>query len=231
MPEAASGSDHDGMRRSDREAVPDRDTGGSNRSNMNATASPAAAGDEPKRWRPFGPRLLTLAAASAGGAVAIGVMELAADRAAFPLMFVPFATSIVLVMGSPEAEPAQPRALVGGHLVSTIVGLLVLQATGPSAIAAADLRDAPDPHVSPAGGNRSAGRRVQRHALDVSRRSRRRRRADAGAVRLRLAQRLSPRLLAEALVVRRPACQAASFATFTPAPCVTITLLSSFTSA
>ncbi|HEY6258242.1 MAG TPA: HPP family protein [Xanthobacteraceae bacterium] len=44
----------------------------------------------------------------------------------------PFATSIVLVMGSPEAEPAQPRALVGGHLVSTIVGLLVAGITGPS---------------------------------------------------------------------------------------------------
>lgn len=137
MAEAASGSDHDGLRRSDVEAVPDQDASGSNRSNMNAVGSPAAADDEPKRSRPIGPRLLTLAAASAGGAVAIGVMELAADRAAFPLMFVPFATSIVLVMGSPEAEPAQPRALVGGHLVSTLVGLLVLQATGPSAIAAA----------------------------------------------------------------------------------------------
>ena len=38
-------------------------------------------------------------------------------------MFVPFATSIVLVMGTPDAEPAQPRALVGGHLISTLVGL------------------------------------------------------------------------------------------------------------
>ena len=51
-------------------------------------------------------------------------------------MFVPFATSIVLVMGSPDAEPAQPRALVGGHLVSTVVGL-VMSAAGPSPWAAA----------------------------------------------------------------------------------------------
>ncbi|MGA8228680.1 MAG: HPP family protein [Xanthobacteraceae bacterium] len=42
-------------------------------------------------------------------------------------------------MGSPEAEPAQPRALVGGHLVSTAVGLLVLHiiGAGPWAAAAA----------------------------------------------------------------------------------------------
>jgi CBS-domain-containing membrane protein len=37
----------------------------------------------------------------------------------------PFATSIVLVLGTPDAGPAQPRALVGGHLVSTRVGLPV----------------------------------------------------------------------------------------------------------
>ena len=35
-------------------------------------------------------------------------MQLLSDHAAFPLMFVPFATSIVLVMGTPDAEPAQP---------------------------------------------------------------------------------------------------------------------------
>ena len=34
-------------------------------------------------------------------------------------------------MGSPDAEPAQPRALIGGHLVSTLVGLIVVQLTGP----------------------------------------------------------------------------------------------------
>ena len=81
--------------------------------------------------------LLSLIAGAAGGAIAIAAMELLSSRAAFPLMFVPFATSIVLVMGSPEAEPAQPRALIGGHLVSTVVGLLVVQLTGPSPWAAA----------------------------------------------------------------------------------------------
>jgi CBS-domain-containing membrane protein len=35
-------------------------------------------------------------------------------------MAVPFATSIVLVMGMPDAEPAQPRALIGGHLLAAM---------------------------------------------------------------------------------------------------------------
>ena len=58
-------------------------------------------------------------------------MELLSERAAFPLVFVPFATSIVLVMGSPETDAAQPRALVGGHLVATAVGLLMVKVVGP----------------------------------------------------------------------------------------------------
>jgi CBS-domain-containing membrane protein len=81
--------------------------------------------------------IITIAAGAAGGAAAIALMEVLAERTTVPLLFVPFATSIVLVMGSPEAEPAQPRALVGGHLVSAAVGLLLLQVTGPGPWAAA----------------------------------------------------------------------------------------------
>ena len=64
-------------------------------------------------------------------------MVLLSERAGMPLQFVPFATSIVLVMGSPEQEPSQPRALVGGHLISTVVGLALVSLTGPSPWAAA----------------------------------------------------------------------------------------------
>lgn len=71
-----------------------------------------------------------LIARSVGSGVAIAGMGAFAMRTGFPMMFVPFATSIVLVMGMPEAEPAQPRALVGGHVVSTLVGLAVLHLLG-----------------------------------------------------------------------------------------------------
>ena len=80
---------------------------------------------------------LAVLAGAAGGAVAIGVMELFAAHNAVPLMAVPFGTSIVLVLGTPGVEAAQPRALIGGHLVSSLVGLLVLGLAGPHPWAAA----------------------------------------------------------------------------------------------
>jgi CBS-domain-containing membrane protein len=76
-------------------------------------------------------------AGAAGGAVAIVLMEELSTRAAFPLVFVPFATSIVLVMGSPDIDAAQPRALIGGHLLATLVGLIVVKIAGPGPLTAA----------------------------------------------------------------------------------------------
>jgi CBS-domain-containing membrane protein len=81
--------------------------------------------------------VLAGAVAGLGGALAIGAMEWFSVVAHYPLAVIPFATSIVLVIGSPEAEPAQPRALIGGHVVSALVGLAVLKMIGPHAWAAA----------------------------------------------------------------------------------------------
>ncbi len=80
---------------------------------------------------------VVILAGSAGGAFAIAFMELISVRTAFPLASLPFATSIVLVMGAPGAPPAQPRALVGGHLISALVGLLIVKVAGPEPWAAA----------------------------------------------------------------------------------------------
>jgi CBS-domain-containing membrane protein len=82
-------------------------------------------------------RLKAGAVAGVGAALAIGAMEFLSATLNYPLAVIPFATSIVLVIGSPDAVPAQPRALIGGHLVATLVGLMVLHATGPQAWAAA----------------------------------------------------------------------------------------------
>lgn len=75
--------------------------------------------------------------AGIGAAIAIGGMEWFSIASHYPLAVIPFATSIVLVIGSPEAEPAQPRALIGGHVVATFVGLVMLWLTGPQPWAAA----------------------------------------------------------------------------------------------
>ena len=82
-------------------------------------------------------QLLAILAGAAGGAIAIASMEAFSVTTAFPLVAIPFATSIVLVLGSPNTEPAQPRALIGGHLVSTLVGLVLVKLCGPAPWAAA----------------------------------------------------------------------------------------------
>src|ERR1700710_3025862 len=81
--------------------------------------------------------VLAGAVAGLGGAIAIGAMEWFSLAAHYPLAVIPFATSIVLVIGSPDAGPAQPRAVVGGPGVSARVGLAVLKVTGPGIWAAA----------------------------------------------------------------------------------------------
>jgi CBS-domain-containing membrane protein len=82
-------------------------------------------------------RFLAILAGAAGGAIAIGLMEAFSIQTAFPLVAIPFATSIVTVLGSPKAGPAQPRALIGGHLLSTLIGLVVVKICGPVPWAAA----------------------------------------------------------------------------------------------
>src|SRR5262249_61161022 len=80
-------------------------------------------------------RMTAVVAGAAGGAVAIALMELLSERAAFPLILVPFATSIVLVMGSPEIEAAQPRPLIGGAVGSPGGGAVGGEKSRPGGVA------------------------------------------------------------------------------------------------
>jgi len=97
-------------------------------------------------------------------------MEVFSVTTAFPLVAIPFATSIVTVLGSPKAAPAQPRAVVGGHLISPAIAQAVRTGTvgcGAGGWCGDDC-NAPDRHISPAGRNRSVGHRQQqrRHVHD-----------------------------------------------------------------
>ncbi|MCZ8523515.1 HPP family protein [Paenibacillus caseinilyticus] len=47
-----------------------------------------------------------------------------------PLLMAPFGASCVLAFALPESPLAQPRSIVGGHLLSTAIGLLLLQTAG-----------------------------------------------------------------------------------------------------
>lgn len=83
------------------------------------------------------PALKILIARAIGGAGAIMLMiELAAISGA-PLMWIPFATSIVMIMGSPDVPPAQPLRLLGGHMICAISGVICTMILGPEMWAAA----------------------------------------------------------------------------------------------
>jgi CBS-domain-containing membrane protein len=139
-------------------------------------------------------QLLAIVAGAAGGAVAIGAMEAFSAATAFPLAAIPFATSIVMVLGMPDAPPAQPRALIGGHLVSTLAGLVILKLCGPAPWAAAVAVGLAmiAMHLTgtfhPPAGIDPLVVVVNKHAMELSRRARRRRRAAARGVRLWVAQ-------------------------------------------
>ena len=66
-----------------------------------------------------------------GAGIAIAIMEVLARLAGEPLSRVPFVTSIVLAMALPDSDAAHPRAIIGGHVLSSGCGLLCLWIAGP----------------------------------------------------------------------------------------------------
>jgi CBS-domain-containing membrane protein len=61
-----------------------------------------------------------------GGAIGIALMVGLAQLASIPLAAVPFATSIVLVVSAPGSPQARPRNILGGHVICTLSGFMVL---------------------------------------------------------------------------------------------------------
>lgn len=65
-----------------------------------------------------------------GGVIGIACMIAFDKLSGVPLMMVPFATSIVLVMATPLSLFARPQNIIGGHLLSAVAGFSVLWAFG-----------------------------------------------------------------------------------------------------
>jgi CBS-domain-containing membrane protein len=70
-------------------------------------------------------RVRRAAVTAIGGGLGITLMVALAALSGQHLEAVPFTTSIVLVMAAPESAPAQPRAILGGHLLCALAGLVV----------------------------------------------------------------------------------------------------------
>ena len=65
-----------------------------------------------------------------GGMAAISLLALLTTFVGVPALMAPLGASCFLVFAAPESPFAQPRNVIGGHLVSTIVGMLILALFG-----------------------------------------------------------------------------------------------------
>jgi len=76
---------------------------------------------------------------SISGSIAILAIVLVARMSGHPLLIGSFGASAVLLFGAAESPLAQPRNLVGGHLVSSTIAVAVVHliGTGPLAISLA----------------------------------------------------------------------------------------------
>lgn len=70
-----------------------------------------------------------------GGALAIWLLAQAAALSHLALLAAPFGASCVLLFALPQSPLAQPRNVIGGHVLSTLVGLLVLTFVGQGPLA------------------------------------------------------------------------------------------------
>jgi CBS-domain-containing membrane protein len=67
-----------------------------------------------------------------GGCLGIGAVAYLSLSVNTPLLMAPFGATCVLAFGVSDSPLAQPRNIVGGHLLSTLIGLICLQIFGQS---------------------------------------------------------------------------------------------------
>ncbi|MFD1332986.1 HPP family protein [Methylopila musalis] len=75
------------------------------------------------------------AVAGLGGFLVIYALAELSQLSGAMLLIAPFGASCVLVFGVPASPLAQPRNVIGGHLISTAVGLVALALLGAGPLA------------------------------------------------------------------------------------------------
>ncbi len=75
--------------------------------------------------------LKSAALAWLGGFLAIATVAILSDQLAIALVLGSFGASCVLVFGFPDVPFAQPRNVILGHFLSSLIGLAFLAAFGP----------------------------------------------------------------------------------------------------
>lgn len=65
-----------------------------------------------------------------GGFIAIATVAILSQQTSTPYLMAPFGATCVLAFGVPNSPLAQPRNIIGGHLISTLIGLVCLYLFG-----------------------------------------------------------------------------------------------------
>lgn len=65
-----------------------------------------------------------------GGLIAISLITLLSHSTETPLLIAPFGATCVLAFGIPDSPLAQPRNIIGGHLITAFIGLCCLYLMG-----------------------------------------------------------------------------------------------------
>lgn len=65
-----------------------------------------------------------------GAAVAIGLIAYLTEISQQPILMAPLGASAVLAFGVPDSPLAQPRNIIGGHVLTALVGMIFLTTFG-----------------------------------------------------------------------------------------------------
>ena len=79
---------------------------------------------------PVRPSSLQILTGFVGGMLSISILAFMAGHYHVPLIMAPFGATCVLLYALPESPLAQPRSVIGGHLLSTFVGFTVFHRIG-----------------------------------------------------------------------------------------------------
>lgn len=71
------------------------------------------------------PSLRAVTLAGAGGFLAVACLAILSEQTSILLLMAPFGASCVLLFSAPQAPLSQPLNVVGGHVVATLIGLIL----------------------------------------------------------------------------------------------------------
>ena len=89
----------------------------------------SGGGELPKR-----PALKEIFRGLLGGFISIFGLTVLTDITTYPMLMAPFGATCVILFAASASPLAQPRNVIGGHLVSAFIGLLALYLFGNSAL-------------------------------------------------------------------------------------------------